>query len=132
MLARCRCEKSADDAAERENRADNIIFLCLFRFDSKGARLRGFSARAKPDVVNFGRFTGFFQLDQLVIDRFQQGRFAFLHADANLFFAQQVGDDFEVCLVRRFRQQSGEDGAVPVMACTLPLRRAVSASGISS
>lgn len=104
----------------------------LFRFYGKGARLRRFGGRAKPDIVNFRGFAGFLQLHQLIVDGLQQGRFAFLHAHANLFFAEQVGQNFKLGFIRRFRQQTGEDGAVWVMARTLPLRRAVRASGISS
>ncbi len=128
MLARCRREKSAAGAAEWESKPENI----LFRFYGKGARLRRFGGRAKPDIVNFRGFAGFLQLHQLIVDGLQQGRFAFLHAHANLFFAEQVGQNFKLGFIRRFRQQTGEDGAVWVMAWTLPLRRAVRASGISS
>ena len=101
----------------------------LFRFYGKGARLRRFGGRAKPDIVNFFA-AGFLQFHQLIVDGFQQGRFAFLHAHANLFFAEQVGQNFKLGFIRRFRQQTGEDGAVWVMAWTLPLRRAVSQRNI--
>ncbi len=71
-----------------------------------------FGGRAKPDIIDFGGLARFFQLDQLVIDRFQQRRFAFLDANADLLFAQQIGDDFKVSFVRRLCQQASEDGAV--------------------
>ena len=108
MLARCRREKSAAGAAEWESKPENI----LFRFYGKGARLRRFSGRAKPDIIDFRGFAGFLQLHQLIVNGFQQGRFAFLHAHANLFFAEQVGQNFKLGFIRRFRQQTGEDGAV--------------------
>lgn len=108
MLARCRREKPAAGAAEWESKTENI----LFRFYGKGARLRRFGGRAKPDIVNFRGFAGFLQLHQLIVDGLQQGRFAFLHAHANLFFAEQVGQNFKLGFIRRFRQQTGEDGTV--------------------
>jgi hypothetical protein len=89
-------------------------------------------ARTKPDVVDFSGLTGLLEINQLIVNGFQQRRFTFFHPDANLFFAEQVGQDFEVGFIRRLRQRPARWCAVLVMACTLPLRSAVSASGISS
>lgn len=86
----------------------------------------------EPDVIDFCRLAVFLQVNQLIVNGFQQRRFTLFHPHANLFFTEQVGQDFEVGFIRRLRQQTSQNGAVLVMACTLPLRSAVSASGMSS
>ncbi|MNW63749.1 hypothetical protein D3C86_1819690 [compost metagenome] len=67
---------------------------------------------AEPDVINFGRVAGFLQIDQLVVNHFQQRGFAFLHPHADLFFTEQVWQDFEIGFIRSLCQQASQNGAV--------------------
>ena len=57
---------SAAEAAGRLKRPESI----LLRFYFKGAELRIFGFRAKPDIINFCRLPGRFQPQKLIIDGF--------------------------------------------------------------
>ena len=127
MLARCRHENRAG-AAEWERNPRTYYFASMVK--ARGCGVLGWQGQTRHR--KFSRLRRFFQLHQLIVDGFQQGRFAFLHAHANLFFAEQVGQNFKLGFIRRFRQQTGEDGAVLGDGLDVAVAQGGQASGISS
>ena len=98
------------------------------------ARLSGLGFRPEPAIVNLNRFAVFFQFDQRLVHRGGQAIFALGNADALVLFGQAERRNFKFRLLRRRQvtEQADQLGVVLVIACTLPLRSATNASGVSS